>query len=118
MIFISRECLAEGITPKKKIIEYMEGTDGSLPFYFSVDKDVLCQGEAYTSWSQGDMTVDELLKMMEWIWDKKISQGGRILGIDICGESDSGEYSHSLVNDKTNGKLLAFLRKKEWQNEK
>lgn len=35
----------------------------NIPLYVSIDKDVLCQEEAATTWSQGDMTLEEMLKV-------------------------------------------------------
>ena len=112
VLLISRESLAKEEIWAEKLCEYLEEIDGSLPFYFSVDKDVLCPGEAYTSWSQGDMTLDKLLEMTERIWEDRLSRGSRILGVDICGECDSEEAFHSRVNDEANRRLLAFFKKK------
>ena len=118
VLLISRECLGREGALSEKIKEYMEETQGSLPFYFSVDKDVLCPGEAYTSWSQGDMTAEELLKILEEIWEQMQKRGTRFLGVDICGECDPGDNSGCSVNDAVNERLLDFFMKKEWQNEK
>ena len=116
--FISRECLAEKVFSTEKLRKYLEETDDSLPFYISVDKDVLCPGEAYTSWSQGDMTVEVMLEMLDMIWEDRISRGNRIIGADICGECDTRDTFQSYVNDEANRRILTFFKKKERHNEK
>ncbi|MBR1478501.1 MAG: hypothetical protein IJ608_11150 [Lachnospiraceae bacterium] len=80
------------------------GIDFALPYYISIDKDVLGRGYADTNWSQGDMELGELFSLMEAI--KKLC-GGAPLGIDICGELPG---KGSSVNESTNNKILDFLK--------
>ncbi|MCR4434764.1 MAG: arginase family protein [Clostridiales bacterium] len=49
--------------------------------YVSIDKDVLDKSEAATDWDQGNMTLAQLLRLIEHIALHK-----RIFGIDVCGE--------------------------------
>ena len=53
---------------------------GSLPVYLSIDLDVLSPEWARTDWSQGTMSLPELLDAIG-----RIAAGHRILGVDICG---------------------------------
>lgn len=32
------------------------------PVYISLDKDILCQGDAITGWDQGNVSLDDLVK--------------------------------------------------------
>ena len=63
-------------------------SEGDVPLYISVDKDVMSTSECITNWDQGDLTTDELCALIE-----SVSGGRRIIGADICGgisESDPG----------------------------
>ena len=64
--FLSRERLAEArpyMAEKKgseeELIRSLE-IPANIPLYISIDKDVLCPEEAATTWSQGDMTLEEM----------------------------------------------------------
>ena len=56
--------------------------------YLSIDKDVLTETEAVTNWEQGNMSLAQLLNIIE-----SIALYKRICGIDIC-----GEYTVSLAD--------------------
>lgn len=116
VVFRSREILAQA---RKQpggleivIRGCMEGENSDLPLYISVDKDVLKPGEAYTSWSQGDMSLDEMLGILETAEAYVRSGGGRLLGADICGECDLDMSGVQGVNDAANRKLLTFFKEK------
>lgn len=49
--------------------------------YISIDKDVLKKGDAYTAWDHGDMTLDELIQVIQAIGENKT-----VIGADVCGE--------------------------------
>ncbi len=51
-----------------------------LPVYLSIDLDVLSPQWARTDWSQGEMSLPELLQAID-----AISKEHRVLGVDICG---------------------------------
>lgn len=61
--FLSREKLGE-MTLEEKVSFFKELT-AELPTYLSVDKDVLCPKEASTTWSQGEMTLEELCQFVK-----------------------------------------------------
>lgn len=64
--------------------------------YLSVDIDVLSTKYAHTDWSQGEMTLDELLGIC-----RDISSKYRLLGADICGglsEENGGTDSDQALN--------------------
>lgn len=52
----------------------------SLPLYLSIDIDVLSEEYARTHWSQGDMSLPELVAAVE-----NLKSAHRIIGADICG---------------------------------
>ena len=79
--FLSREKLRT--EKKEKLTEFFHSIPKDIPVYISVDKDVLSPKNATTSWSQGDMSLDELEKYL-----KAIFEGRRVLGVDVCGECD------------------------------
>jgi arginase family enzyme len=113
--FCSRETLA--LQPKSEF-DFVEEVDPSLPLYISLDKDVLCPGEAATTWSQGDMTVQQMLAILTQVWKRMEDGAGRILGVDICGECDPGELTGSDHNDAANRQLMEFLQNKGVGHEK
>lgn len=51
-----------------------------LPFYLSIDKDALDPAYCLTDWDQGELTVNQICTLIQFL-----QQHGRILGIDICG---------------------------------
>lgn len=97
--FLSREKLREG--HEREIRRFIEGLPTDLPYYLSVDKDVLRPGDASTSWSQGDMKLEELLKYLELIFRNQA-----VLGMDVCGECDPDSVMDGRCNDAANKKLL------------
>ena len=80
---------------------------GNLPLYISIDKDVLSEEFARTDWSQGDMTLETLLYILE-----KSIRGREIAGIDICGELPShkgGNAEDMRINSVTDSALYQFF---------
>jgi hypothetical protein len=71
-----------------------------------VDKDVLCPGDASTTWSQGDMTLEELLCDLPVVLTRV---GENWVGVDICGECDPDQPGDSGKNDRANRALLKFF---------
>lgn len=80
---------------------------GTLPVYLSIDLDVLSPEWARTDWSQGDMTVDELICSVE-----RIHGTHRILGVDICGGitvAKGARPADLAVNVRTRKLLAAYF---------
>lgn len=79
------------------------------PVYISIDKDVLNPQTVSINWDQGNMSLRELAAYLS-----VIKQKNRIIGVDICGESD-----HSLLslrdmkavkrNNRVNRELINLL---------
>ena len=102
-----------------------------LPLYISIDKDVLGPGYTETNWSQGDMSIDGLERLLSVFLggqgEEKNSDAcrndernagdirhSRILGIDICGEIQTDipvpEYLEAEEkNEKVNIELFRFI---------
>ena len=76
------------------------------PVYISIDKDILGQGGAITDWDQGNLSLDDLERMLDIIFENE-----KVIGMDICGEY-SGAYDlvkaqkAGLLNEKTNEEIL------------
>lgn len=102
--FLSREKLGE-MTPEEKV-SFFEELTAELPTYLSVDKDILCPEEASTTWSQGEMTLEELCQFVKILLEKQ-----DILGMDVCGECDPDACEGDHLNDLANRKLLELWRK-------
>ena len=109
--FLSREKLSE-MTLEEKVSFFKELT-AELPTYLSVDKDVLCPEEASTTWSQGEMTLEELCQFVKILLEKQ-----DILGMDVCGECDPDACEGDHLNDLANRKLLELWRKERQIYEK
>lgn len=84
-----------------------------LPLYLSIDKDVLCPEDACTTWSQGEVTLEELTEYLEMILGRMASCGQQAVGIDICGECDPDQMEGCDVNDRANRVLLELFAGKE-----
>ena len=102
--FLSREKLGEMTLEEK--VSFFEELTAELPSYLSVDKDVLCPEEASTTWSQGEMTLEELCEFVKILLEKQ-----DILGMDVCGECDPDACEGDHLNDLANRKLLELWRK-------
>lgn len=102
--FLSREKLGEMTLEEK--VSFFEELTAELPTYLSVDKDVLCPKEASTTWSQGEMTLEELCQFVKILLEKQ-----DILGMDVCGECDPDACEGDYLNDLANRKLLELWRK-------
>ncbi len=70
---------------------------GSLPLYFSIDKDVLSETYARTNWDQGEMTLPELKAILQCL-----AQGRRVIGADICGELPVAPPHEAAAAQRTN----------------
>ncbi|MCR5093214.1 MAG: hypothetical protein K6B72_04500 [Lachnospiraceae bacterium] len=80
-----------------------------LPFYLSIDKDVLSPADVYTDWDQGTMTADTLYAIVRFFIARV-----PLLGADICGECDASASvpaNYLQENDLCNRKLLDIFRK-------
>ncbi len=109
--FLSREKLGEMTLEEK--ISFFEELTAEFPTYLSVDKDVLCPEEASTTWSQGEMTLEELCEFVKILLEKQ-----DILGMDVCGECDPDACEGDHLNDLANRKLLEIWRKERQIYEK
>lgn len=109
--FLSREKLGEMTLEEK--VSFFEELTAELPPYLSVDKDVLCPEEASTTWSQGEMTLEELCQFVKILLEKQ-----DILGMDVCGECDPDACEGDHLNDLANRKLLEIWRKERQIYEK
>ena len=97
--FLSRERLSRMTLEEK--CAFFETAKTELPVYISVDKDVLCTQDASTTWSQGDMKLEELCRFIRIFLDKQ-----QILGMDVCGECDPDACDGDHLNDRANQELL------------
>jgi arginase family enzyme len=86
----------------------------SLPFYISIDKDVLSEDFARTNWDQGSMGLDWLSEAL-----KSVLSGGdgevALLGLDICGglgQAHSPRPEDERVNWRTDMALNDLV--KDW----
>lgn len=96
---LSREKLLAMTMEEKKL--FFEDMKTDLPLYISVDKDVLCVEDAATTWSQGDMKLENLENFLAIVLERQ-----QILGLDICGECDPDACEKNSLNDRANQKLL------------
>ena len=91
--------------------EKLEDIITDVPFYISIDKDILDRRYIETNWSQGHMPLGMLDHLLEFFLKDK-----KILGIDICGECQVGlpfpEYIEAEEkNSKTNIQLFEYIKK-------
>lgn len=105
--FLSRERLLE--MEETEVSAFVKNQVGEYPLYISIDKDVLCETDADTNWSQGDMRLSTMLECLGAVKEKCAERISRILGVDICGECDVTEPGNSALNDMANAALLEFF---------
>lgn len=109
--FLSREKLSMMTAEEKE--DFFKNLDADLPLYISVDKDVLCKGDASTTWSQGDMHLSELMSFLELVLERQ-----NILGMDVCGECDMDSCSEDFLNDHANEAILRLWEKMQKSSER
>ncbi len=107
--FLNKVYIIGAADEEDERIEYIESGDSwpgsELPVYLSIDKDVLSSDHAATDWDQGDMSLDELLSLIN-----EIKRSTELIGTDICGEKKEGvTESEVALNIQTNAKLLEAL---------
>lgn len=107
VIFLSREKLNKMTKEDCKV--FMNNISKDLPLYISIDKDVLCKENAETTWSQGDMTLEEMLSYLKIIIEEFQQSGQEVVGIDICGECDLDKIEYCEKNNLANKKILELL---------
>ncbi|MCX7795984.1 MAG: arginase family protein [bacterium] len=80
-----------------------------IPFYISIDKDILDSSIIETNWEQGHLTLEELFRILSYI------PIDRIIGIDICGEPRPDPFSPYLKkSEEINLKIVdIFFRRKD-----
>ena len=111
VLFLSREKLSTMTTKEKE--GFFNNLSEDLPLYVSVDKDVLCKGDASTTWSQGDMHLSELMSFLELVLERQ-----NILGMDVCGECDMDSCSEDFLNDHANEAILRLWEKMQKSSER
>lgn len=111
VFFLSREKLST-MTAEEKV-GFFNNLSEDLPLYVSVDKDVLCKGDASTTWSQGDMHLSELMSFLELVLERQ-----NILGMDVCGECDMDSCSEDFLNDHANEAILRLWEKMQKSSER
>ena len=111
VLFLSREKLSTMTTEEKE--GFFNNLSEDLPLYVSVDKDVLCKGDASTTWSQGDMHLSELMSFLELVLEQQ-----NILGMDVCGECDMDSCSEDFLNDHANEAILRLWEKMQKSSER
>ena len=111
VLFLSREKLSTMTAEEKE--GFFNNLSEDLPLYISVDKDVLCKGDASTTWSQGDMLLLELMNFLELVLERQ-----NILGMDVCGECDMDSCSEDFLNDHANEAILRLWEKMQKSSER
>lgn len=111
VFFLSREKLSTMTAEEKE--DFFNNLSEDLPLYVSVDKDVLCKGDASTTWSQGDMHLSELMSFLELVLERQ-----NILGMDVCGECDMDSCSEDFLNDHANEAILRLWEKMQKSSER
>ena len=111
VLFLSREKLSTMTAEEKE--GFFNNLSEDQPLYVSVDKDVLCKGDASTTWSQGDMHLSELMSFLELVLERQ-----NILGMDVCGECDMDSCSEDFLNDHANEAILRLWEKMQKSSER
>ena len=62
-----------------EVSAFVKNQVGEYPLYISIDKDVLCETDADTNWSQGDMRLSTMLECLGAVKEKCAERISRIL---------------------------------------
>lgn len=97
----------EGDKNFKEKLEEIELLKKEYSIYISIDKDVLSEKYAATSWSQGNMGLDMLEKFISYFYNDKT------IGIDVCGECplncEMCTSQSMTINNSTNKEILNYI---------
>ena len=105
-------CISLQELEKKHAGEKIREIKMDIPFYISIDKDVLDKTYAVTNWNQGKMSLTTLETLLHLFLVK-----GEVIGVDICGEYSAAggsipEYAQAeRVNSKTDRELYYYIKK-------
>lgn len=102
------------LTGHQSIVDRMAAAIPTEHIYISIDKDVLNKKDAVTNWEQGEMTLKQLLDLIERIGERKV-----VCGLDVCGEypvswADNFTQKNRLAivkNDHANAQILSLAQK-------
>ena len=106
--FLGREKIAQ--ISSEDWFDFFKRLPMDLPWYLSVDKDILCREDARTAWSQGELSLNRLLDGLQAFQRTVKENRSALLGIDVCGECDPDSPEGTLINDRTNLRLLEGLK--------
>ena len=107
IIFVSQE-------QEKEAEDVIRGELQELPLYISVDKDVLANEYAETAWTQGSMSDEILMHLLDTAVHTVRAE--KILAVDVCGEQPLDSVCYPDPNDRMNSRILNWFR--GLQNEK
>lgn len=75
-----------------------------IPFYISIDKDILSKSTVETNWEQGYLNLEELFKILSYI------PIDNIIGIDVCGEPRPNPFDPNLKkSEEINLKIISIF---------
>lgn len=80
-----------------------------VPFYISIDKDILNNSIIETNWEQGHLSLEELFRILSYI------PIDNIVGVDICGEPRPEPFNPYIrKSEEINLKIVSmFLERKD-----
>lgn len=106
IVYLGREEIAD--MAEAAWLDFFSSLPMDLPWYLSIDKDILCREDAVTAWSQGEVKLRMLLDGLQSFRKALHSREGILLGADVCGE-DAPEGTENPRNDRANKVLLEEL---------
>ena len=97
----------ESFSDKVELIsDSKEISSNKFPAYISIDKDVLSEMYYKANWSQGKMTLNEMVSLVTEIMDSR-----NVIGIDICGGTgDENDIAGNAMNRKADFAILEALK--------
>lgn len=104
-------CISIQELESEKAEKKLKQIENNVPFYISIDKDVMSESCAVTNWNQGRMS----LTMLEDVLTLFIISGD-VIGVDICGEyplstGNLSDYNRAeKINKETNKALFQYIR--------
>ena len=107
--YIPEKCLSKPAEDTEPFIN--EILSDHLPVYISVDKDILSQEDASTSWTQGHVSRTDLLSFLESLFRLMHAMDVSACGMDVCGEADPPGIAESGKNELINMDLLCIFRR-------
>lgn len=108
-VFLSKEALTE--ERGSEALSFFDALEPAFPLYLSIDKDILCEQDALTGWTQGELSLNALLLHLDILKETLHRDRIPLVGLDICGEAPENQPDIFGKNETANRALISYTER-------